>query len=201
VLGSGFGASFPALVLPGRTLHLRPPRPQDFDEWAALRDVSRAYLEPWEPTWPADALTRAAFTRRLKRQANEWHADTGYAFLLFTRSGNGRAERLVGGLNLSNVRRGVAQMATIGYWTGQPFAGRGFMTEAVELIVAFAFEQLHLHRVEAACIPTNIASRRVLEKAGLVQEGLAPRYLRIDGEWQDHLLFGIDAESWAISRR
>ncbi len=200
VLGASFGASFPAVTLRGQTLYLRPPRQQDFEEWATLRAESRAYLEPWEPIWPADALTRASFSRRIKRQAAEWQADAGYAFLLFARPGGARFDKLVGGLNLSNVRRGVAQMATMGYWIGQAFAGRGLMTEAVRLVVEFSFEQLHLHRVEAACIPNNLASRRVLEKSGLLHEGLAPRYLRINGEWQDHLLFGIDSESWQARR-
>jgi ribosomal-protein-alanine N-acetyltransferase len=100
-------------------------------------------------------------------------------------------EQLVGALTLSNVRRGVAQTATLGYWIGEPVAGRGFATAAVGAMVAWAFDDLNLHRVEAACVPDNAASRRVLEKSGFQLEGKARAYLKINGVWADHLLFGL----------
>ena len=95
----------------------------------------------------------------------------------------------MGGVTLSNVRRGVAQAASVGYWIGERFARQGYMTEAVLAVVEFAFEELGLHRVEAACLPENDASRSLLLKVGFRQEGYARQYLRINGKWQDHLLF------------
>jgi [ribosomal protein S5]-alanine N-acetyltransferase len=96
---------------------------------------------------------------------------------------------LVGGLTLANIRRGVAQACSLGYWMGLPFVRHGYMTAAVRAVVPFAFATLRLHRIEAACIPTNAGSIRLLEKNGFVREGYAREYLCINGIWQDHLLF------------
>lgn len=104
---------------------------------------------------------------------------------------DGEDEALLGAVTLSNIRRGVAETGTLGYWVGQPHAGRGVGTTAVRAMLAYAFGPLKLHRVEAACLPTNYASRRVLEKAGFRHEGLARAYLKINGRWADHLLFGV----------
>jgi [ribosomal protein S5]-alanine N-acetyltransferase len=165
---------------------LRMPQIADFEEWAALRETSRDFLTPWEPTWPLDDLTRAAFRRRIKRYAEDLRTDQGYAFLI-ARSSDGT---LVGGLTLANIRRGVAQAGSLGYWTGLPFVRQGYMTAAVRAVIPFAFMSLRLHRLEAACIPTNTASIRLLEKTGFVREGYAREYLCINGVWQDHLLYG-----------
>ncbi len=170
----------------GEGVMLRPPQMTDYSEWAALREQSRAFLAPWEPTWPADDLSRSAFRRRLRRYAEDWRTDQGYAFLVI------RAEDdvLVGGLTLANVRRGVAQAGSIGYWMGLPFVRRGYMSAAVSAVIPFAFATLRLHRLEAACIPTNAASIRLLENSGFVREGYAREFLCINGVWQDHLLYG-----------
>ncbi|HLG90024.1 MAG TPA: GNAT family protein [Alphaproteobacteria bacterium] len=176
--------------LDGTLVFLRPPQPDEWVAWAELRSVSRDYLVPWEPVWPPDALTETAYLRRVRRLAMEWKTDEGYSFHVFERAGG----RLVGGIGMTQVRRGVAQAATLGYWVGQPFERRGYTTEAVRLISRFAFHALHLHRVEAACLPENLASQRVLEKAGFVREGYARRYLKIAGEWRDHLTFALLSE-------
>jgi ribosomal-protein-alanine N-acetyltransferase len=175
------------LRLEAEGVRLRPHRPSDFAEWAALREESRAFLQPWEPTWPSDDLTRGAYRRRLAAYAQDLERGVAYPFLVFCRAEG----RMVGGITLSNVRRGVAQMGSIGYWVGEPFTRRGHTTAAVRAVTAFAFERLGLHRVEAACIPTNTASRGVLRKAGFTEEGRAQAYLKIDGAWRDHVLFGI----------
>lgn len=99
--------------------------------------------------------------------------------------------KLVGGITLGNIRRGVGQNGMIGYWSGEPYAGKGYMTEALSLVIPFAFDQLRLHRIEAACIPHNQRSIRLLEKAGFEREGLLRSYLKINGFWQDHLLFAL----------
>ena len=150
-----------------------------------LREQSRAFLTPWEPTWPADDLTRGAFRRRLKRYAEDLRSDLAYAFLIFRSDDNA----LVGGLTLANIRRGVAQAGSIGYWVGAPFARKGYMTAAMRALIPFCFGTLRLHRLEAACIPANAASIRLLEKTGFQREGYARGYLCINGIWQDHLLY------------
>jgi len=175
------------LRLEGDGVRLRPHRNGDFVEWAALRTASRDFLQPWEPTWPADDLTRGAWRRRLSAYAHDMERGLAFPFLVFRQSDN----VMVGGITLSNVRRGVAQMGSIGYWVGEPYARRGHTVAAVRAVTRFAFERLGLHRVEAACIPSNEPSRGVLLKAGFTQEGLARAYLRINGIWQDHLLFGL----------
>jgi ribosomal-protein-alanine N-acetyltransferase len=182
--------------LNGNAVFLRPPQMDEWAAWAELRAESRQFLTPWEPTWPPDALNESAYMRRVRRLATEWKTDEGYSFHVFQR------ERgcLVGGIGLTQVKRGVAQMATLGYWVGEPFQSRGYTTEAVKLICHFAFTQLNLHRVEAACLPENIASRRVLEKAGFVREGYARLYLKIAGEWRDHLTFALLQEDFAAEQ-
>ena len=169
----------------GHGVTLRVPQGSDYAEWAALREMSRAFLTPWEPIWPADDLTRAAFRRRLKRYAEDLRSDLAYAFLIF----RGGDNAMVGGLTLANIRRGVAQAGSIGYWIGAPFAHQGYMTAAMRALIPFCFGTLRLHRLEAACIPTNKASIRLLEKTGFQREGYARAYLCINGKWQDHLLY------------
>lgn len=168
-------------------LALRAPEMRDFDDWSRVRADSRDFLVPWEPTWPADDLTRDAFKRRVRRHQRDAREDLAYAFFLFTRED----QRLVGGVTLSNVRRGVTQAATIGYWMGAAWAGRGLMTEAVRAIARHVFEDLLLHRLEAACVPSNERSARLLRRIGFTQEGVARAYLRIDGAWRDHILWAL----------
>jgi [ribosomal protein S5]-alanine N-acetyltransferase len=184
-LFSRAAAPRPDLTLEGGQLLIRPPQMADFGQWSALRTQSRAFLQPWEPTWPVDDLTKAAFRRRVTRYQRELDRDEAYPFFLFdTESG-----ALLGGLNLTNIRRGAAAMATLGYWMGAPHAGKGHMSAAVGAIIELAFSALQLRRIEAACVPENATSIRLLEKAGFVQEGYAREYLLIDGRWRDHLLF------------
>ena len=173
------------LELQGRDICLRAPQMRDYEAWAELRAASRPELVPYEPVWTRDELSRAAFRHRLKHYGREAAQDLGYAFFIFDGSG----DHLLGSVTLSNVRRGVAQAASIGYWIGTPAAGRGSMTQALCLLAPFSFRTLKLHRLEAGCVPINQASIRVLEKSGFTQEGFARRYLRINGNWQDHLLF------------
>jgi [ribosomal protein S5]-alanine N-acetyltransferase len=179
-----FADPLPSVV--GEGVSLRTPQVTDHAEWAALREHSREFLTPWEPTWPADDLSRSAFRRRIRRYTEDLRTDQSYAFLIF-RSTDGR---LVGGLTLANVRRGVAQAGSLGYWMGLPYVRQGYMTSAVRAVIPFAFGTLRLHRLEAACIPTNTASIRLLENADFVREGYTREYLCINGIWQDHLLYG-----------
>jgi ribosomal-protein-alanine N-acetyltransferase len=171
----------------GQAVFLRHPAMGDYSAWAELRAMSRQHLTVWEPQWARDELTRSAFRRRLRQYQRELREDQGYAFLVFRHAG----PALIGGLSISNVRRGVAQAASIGYWIGAPYVRRGHMTDAVKAVLPFAFATLGLHRLEAACLPHNLPSTRVLEKAGFKREGMARRYLKINGVWQDHDLFAL----------
>jgi len=174
----------------GAGVVLRTPQMADYPEWAELREKSREFLVPWEPIWPADDLTRGAFRSRLRRYTRELREDLGYPFFIFAREG-----ALVGGATLTNVRRGVAQSASLGYWIGARYARHGYMSAALAALLPFAHMTLRLRRVEAACLPHNAASKRLLEKLGFEHEGYAREYLCIAGRWQDHLLFAHFAAS------
>ena len=178
-------ASDPPPTLTDRHAVIRVPEMGDYEQWARLRQESREFLTPWEPTWPAGDLTRTAFRSRIRQYWRDIDDDAAYPYFIFDAQG----EVLVGALTLSNVRRGVAQTGTLGYWIGLPHARRGYMTSAVRLAVDFAFRHLGLHRVEASCLPHNRASINLLQKCGFEREGLARGYLKIAGEWRDHLLF------------
>jgi ribosomal-protein-alanine N-acetyltransferase len=158
---------------------------RDYAEWAELRGRSRAFLTPWEPTWPDDELSKAAFRYKVRRYLQDIENDRAYPFFVFRTSDS----RLVGGVTLSQVRRGAAMTVTLGYWIGELYQRRGYTSAAVRAALRFAFEDLGLHRVEAACQPDNNASQRVLEKNGFELEGLARAYLKINGAWRDHLLY------------
>ena len=182
-------------VVEGQGVLLRPPRSGDYAAWSALREQSRAYLQPWEPSWPEDDLTRAAYRRRLGVYAREMELGHAWPFFVFDPGGG----TLMGAITLSNVRRGVAETGTLGYWIGEPFAGQGAATAAVRAMTGFAFRSARLHRLEASCLPSNFASRRVLEKAGFVKEGEARAYLKINGAWADHLLFGLVSDDLVVA--
>jgi len=173
--------------LDGETTYLRPPRHGDYRAWARLREASREFQVPWEPRWPQDSTGRMAYRRRLHAVATEWRNDEGYGFFVFRRGD----DALLGGINLSQVRRGVAQTASLGYWIGAPHARKGYMTDALATLLPYAFRQLGMHRIEAACLAGNAASRRLLSKLGFREEGLARQYLRINDRWQDHVLYGL----------
>lgn len=193
-LGPTFDA---ASLVRGDGVYLRPAEMRDFDDWASLRERSRQFLTAWEPIWPADDLTRAAFRRRIRLHAEEMSRDEAFPFLVFRED-----DRLVGGLTVGQIRRGVAQTATLGYWMGHGFAGRGYMSRAVRAAATFVFASLRLHRLEAACLPHNEASMRLLESVGFEREGYARAYLRIAGRWQDHVLFALlDTDPVAPPRR
>jgi [ribosomal protein S5]-alanine N-acetyltransferase len=184
------GLTFPGgqqPVIKGDGVYLRYPRMSDYPAWSKLRGESRAFLSPWEPMWARDELTKGAFRRRLKRYQKESRLDTAYAFFVF----RDEDDALLGGCTLSNVRRGVVQCCALGYWVGERFARQGYIYAAVRALIPFIFATLGMHRIEAACLPANEPSKNLLMKAGFRREGLATRYLQINGEWQDHILFAL----------
>ena len=166
-------------------LSLRLPEHRDFREWAKLRHQSRAFLSPWEPLWAADHLSRASFTNRVYWSQRAVKNGNAVPLFVFHKE----AGQLVGAITLDNIRRGPSQVGTIGYWVGQQYARQGFMSEAIIAMVAHAFGALDLSRVESACLPDNVASRGVLEKAGFKYEGVAQSYIQINGRWRNHVLY------------
>lgn len=174
-------------LLQGKFVYLRPPDFADWEAWVALRAESRTFLTPWEPLWPADDLTRQAFRRRIRRYQRDMRDDIAYPFFIFRKSDRS----LVGGITISNVRRGVTQACSVGYWTGEAHTRHGYMRDALRTVVIHGFKQLGFHRIEAACLPHNQASQALLKQTGFTEEGYARKYLRINGSWQDHVLFGL----------
>ena len=179
-----FGAGEEAIA--GAKSSLRRPRTADFDQWKALRLNSRAFLEPWEPTWPDGEFSRWAFRHRVSAFNERATNDEGHSFFVFDRASG----VLVGGLTLSHIRRGVSQSGSLGYWMGEPYAGKGYMKDAILALISVAKDRFGLHRLEAACIPRNEASRLLLLACGFEAEGYAKAYVKIAGHWEDHLLFG-----------
>jgi ribosomal-protein-alanine N-acetyltransferase len=157
-----------------------------------VRAANREALQPFEPTWPENCLTRDFFQRRIQRQHRDWQHGCAYAFLIFEKFG----DTLIGGININNVARGAAQYATLGYWLAQDWRGHGYMKEAGHLICEFAFDDLELHRLNAACVPENAPSQHMLLKLGFQREGYAPKFLQIDGQWRDHILYGLPVEDY-----
>lgn len=180
--------------LRGKHVLLRAPTLADYGAWYELRRSSREFLKPFEPRWTEADLAPKVYAARVKRARLEAEEGTDYSFFIFMP--DAPREKLVGGITLSNVRRRAAQFVNLGYWMGQPFAGQGLMTEAVATTLPFVFNTLELHRIHAAFLPGNMASRRVLEKNGFVEEGFAQNYLQINGRWEDHVLFGLTRERY-----
>lgn len=173
------------LMIRGDRVLLRVPQMSDYAEWVSLREISETFLRPWEPEWAPDELSRSAFRRRLRYYHRDIREGTGYAFFMFKTDDN----TLLGGITLTNARRGVSQSISIGYWIGAVYSRQGYMTSALGILMPFVFNQLGFHRLEAACLPSNLPSRKLLAKCGFEHEGFARKYLKINGLWQDHLLF------------
>ncbi|MCA0870936.1 GNAT family N-acetyltransferase [Seohaeicola saemankumensis] len=173
------------LKIESERLSLRPPTHSDFRDWAALRRESQEFLVPWEPSWAEDHLSRKAFTNRVYWAQRSVTNDSAMPLFMFRRSD----ETLLGAITLDNIRRGPAQAGTLGYWIGQAHARQGYMREAIEAAVHYAFARLDLSRIEAACLPENVASRGLLESCGFKYEGVAQSYLQINGRWRTHVLY------------
>jgi ribosomal-protein-alanine N-acetyltransferase len=186
------------LRLYGRRVVLRPLVPHDFAAWSEVRRRNGTWLTRWEPARPAihpdPDGDRDLFAARCVARDRERHAGTQYSFGFFVDGA------FAGEVNLNNVMRGALQTGTIGYWIDRERAGRSYTPEATAVLMRFAFEDLHLHRIEVCIIPRNAASRRVVDKLGLRDEGTALRYLEIDGVWEDHVRYGFTAEEWSDRR-
>jgi len=165
---------------------LKRPTANHFNEWSELRRKSASFLQPFEPKWTSDELSRSAYKARLRRHEAEITSGRGLPWFLFS---NTTTPRLLGGLTISNIRRGVADTGTLGYWMGEEFAGKGYMKEALLAVAQCAFDAHGLHRIEAATVLDNERSQSLLTRCGFQREGVARRYLKINGTWRDHVLF------------
>ena len=174
-----------AIEIETRRLLLRPPLIRDFEEWVSLRRNSRSFLVPWEPSWSRDHLSSRAFRNRVVWADRAIRQGEALPLLLVDRVGGA----VVGGITLSNIRRQPAQAGTLGYWIGVDFAQDGLMAEALTALRDYAFNILDLSRLEAACLPENIASRKLLERCQFKYEGVAQAYLQINGRWRNHVLY------------
>ena len=178
----------------GRRLLLRPLVASDFSAWREVRRRNGDWLTKWEaqrlPGQPDVVEDRDAFAVRCSARQRERQLGTGYGFGLFVDG------EFAGEINLSAVQRGPFQSAYVGYWIDEKHAGQGYMPEALVVLAQFAFDELHLHRIQISIIPRNQASRRVVEKLGIRDEGIAVRYLEINGVWEDHVRYGLTAEEW-----
>ncbi|HEX5365789.1 MAG TPA: GNAT family protein [Acidimicrobiales bacterium] len=193
--------------LSGRRVRLRPLTPADFAAWQEVRRRNDAWLTPWEParnpTMPDVVESQQAFTMRCNARERERQLGTGFGFGIFvpTRPEHRRSRELLAGeINISSLQRGPLQSAYVGYWIDQAQAGNGYVPEALVVVARFAFEQLGLHRIQVSIIPRNHRSRRVVEKLKLRDEGIAQRYLEINGVWEDHVRYALTAEEWEERR-
>ena len=186
----------PQLRLFGRRVMLRPLTPNDFAAWREVRTRNESWLVPWEPlrstTLPDPTRDRSAFEARCSARERERSADHAYPFGVFV------DQQFAGEININNVTRGALQGATVGYWIDQARAGNSYISEAVVVATKFAFDELQLHRLEICIVPRNTNSRRVVEKLQLRNEGIAERYLEINGTWEDHVRYAITVEEWAV---
>ncbi len=186
------------VTLIGRRVVLRPIAVGDFDQWREVRRRCAGWLLKWEPLRPPGVPDpvedRHAFAARCAARDREIQLGTGYGFGLFVDG------VFAGEINLNSIHRGAFQSGYIGYWIDERVAGNGYMPEAVVLVLRFGFEQLGLHRMQISIIPRNTASRRVVEKLGLRDEGIALRYLEINGVWEDHVRYAMTAEEWSERR-
>lgn len=182
-------------ALTGRRMVLQPLVASHFRAWQEVRRRNDAWLTPWEPArtpgTPDVVESLDAFAMRCSARDRERQLGTGFGFGIFVQG------RFIGEINLSSVQRGPFQSAYAGYWVDREEAGQGYTPEALVVMLRFAFEQLHLHRVQVSIIPRNHRSRRVVEKLKIRDEGVALRYLEINGVWEDHIRYAITQEEWS----
>jgi len=178
----------------GRRILLRPLVAGDFEAWREVRRRNTDWLTRWEPArlqgQPDVVEDQDAFAVRCSARQRERQLGSGYGFGIFVDGA------FAGEINLNSVQRGPFQSAYVGYWIDEKHAGQGYVPEALVLVTRFAFDELHLHRIQVAIIPRNAASRRVVEKLALREEGVALRYLEINGVWEDHVRYAMTAEEW-----
>ena len=188
----------PAPWLTGKRIAMRPLREEDFEQWQEVRLANEDWLLKWEPLRPTNApdavRDRSAFLVRCDARRRDRQAGVGFSFGVFL-DGD-----FAGEMNLSSIHRGAHQNAYVGYWVDHRHAGNGYTPEALVALMQFGFEEVNLHRLQISIIPRNSASRRVVEKLNVRAEGVAERYLQINGAWEDHIRFAMTSEEWAVRK-
>lgn len=183
----------PPITLTGPRIYLCPPKWDDCTDWIAVRTRNESALKPYEPVWPDKCLTPSFFRARLRRQYRDWHDHLARYFLIRLQDTNA----LIGGININHICLGAARHGSLGYWLDRDHQGQGYMGEAIGCVLDYAFKGMHFQRIQAACIPENEKSMRILRHAGFTEEGFARAYLQINGMWRDHHLFAITAQDYA----
>ena len=187
------------LQLTGRRVTLRPLTVDDFEQWREVRRRCADWLVKWEPArlegYPDPVEDRRTFAARCGARERERQMGTGYGFGIFV------GDRFRGEMNLSGIQRGPFQNGFVGYWIDEAVAGQGYTPEACAVVLRFCFEDLGLHRIQISIIPRNAPSRRVVAKLGIREEGIAVRFLEINGVWEDHVCYAVTAEEWWERRR
>jgi len=192
----------PDYILSSDRVLMRPPLLSDWVEWRRVRGANKNFLTPFEGVWPESCLSGEFYKMRLRHQVEEWKAEQKNFFLIFKKDedgvmhGSDGARELIGGMNINDITRGIAQFASLGYWISQDYEGQGYMSEALHLTIKYCFEFVKLHRIHASCLLHNERSRKLLLRFGFKEEGLAEKYLQVNGRWQDHVLFGLPIENW-----
>lgn len=175
------------IPIAGTNLELREPTLDDYQQWKILRESSRNFLTPWEPLWPSDDLTKMGYRRRMRHIERERNNATGRTYFIR----NHESDKLLGGISVMNLRRGAARSCTIGYWMGEQYAGQGIMKHAIKALAQNLLWDMNLERIEAACLPNNERSIKLLEKCGFRFEGILRNYLEINGTRQDHRRYSL----------
>lgn len=178
--------------LDGERIYIRKLRESDAETLLDWRMRNRTFLEPYEPIMPDAHFTLEGQLLVIRNAEKNWTNDSGYSFGIFLQN----SEQLIGRVSLSNVVRRAWENCTIGYSLDKRENGKGFAAEAVRLAVRFALETAGLHRVQAAVMPRNERSIRVLERTGFRYEGLAEYYLKINGVWEHHHIYSVTREHW-----
>lgn len=200
----------PVINIFGEKVLVRPIKESDLKSWQNVRGENQNYLQPYEPLWPSDCLTAEFFHSMYVQIAKDWNADRRYCFLIFTakedqenntphRKPADQYTKLIGGVNINNVQRGVTQCASFGYWLAENAQGNGYMTDALRGLLKFSFTVLKLNRINISCMPHNTPSINIARRLGFDEEGFAKKYIKINGKWEDHVLFGLTRDDWLSS--
>lgn len=178
---------FPHNYIESSRIILRHPKRRDWKAWVHLRQESYSFLQKWEPYWNLNQCNKSNYMRQLKLQRTKAAYDQAYSFLCFQKDN----KNLLGGINISNIQRGVMQTCNIGYWLGEKNTGKGYMEESIKAIIPYIYEQLKIHRIQAFTLEDNIASRKLIEKVNFTKEGTLREAMKINNEWKDHVIYSL----------
>ncbi len=178
---------FPHNYIESQRVIIRHPKRRDWKAWVNLRRESYGFLQKWEPYWSLNQCNKSNYMRQLKLQRTKAAYDQAYSFLCFEKHN----KVLLGGINISNIQRGVIQTCNIGYWLGEKNTGKGYMQESIKALIPYIYEQLKIHRIQAFTLEDNIPSRKLIEKVNFKKEGVLREAMQINNEWRDHVIYSL----------